>query len=406
MKSRTILSIIILISFFIIAGFCENVFAQEDAPGVDTSGAKALPFPYIAEITGNDIYVRSGPGTNYYFCSKLNKGDKITVVSSKFSWSCILPPKGSFSLISKRYVNPDPVDPNIGIVKGDNVRVWAGSKHRKVMQSGHLQVKLDKDHKVRFAGKTEEEEYYKIDPPPGAYLYVSTRFTKPVSPVIKETRPEETAPPTITDIPTTTEPVEETAEEPVIKSPSVVPTKISVESEKLAKYYELERRIQAERKKPIEQQDYTKIKEEIVKIAGNADAGKAAKYSEFGAKRIERFELALRAAKELAIHQAELQKKTEKIEKAKAAKYAKLPDTGRFAVIGTFQTSSIYSTGADLNRYRIVDEFGKIVCYAYPTSSMDLSTYVDTKVGLIGKIEPFPQAVSALVRFSEIVELK
>jgi hypothetical protein len=31
---------------------------------------------------------------------------------------------------------------------------------------------------------------------------------------------------------------------------------------------------------------------------------------------------------------------------------------------------------------------------------------VDSKVGLVGTIEAFPQAVSALVRFSEIVELK
>ncbi|TFG50468.1 MAG: hypothetical protein E4H40_01355 [Candidatus Brocadiia bacterium] len=273
MKSRTILPIIILISVFVLPVFGENavVAVGENVANAETSAEQIPPFPYIAEIVGDDVYVRSGPGTNYYFCSKMNNGDKVTVVSSKFSWSCILPPEGSFSLISKNFVSLDTNDPNTGTVIGDNVRVWAGSKHRKLMQSGQLQVKLDKGSKIKLLGKSEEEEYYKIVPPAGSYLYVSTRFTKPVAAVVAEVAPvvEPTpaaTPAAATETPETpatpTTPVtasEELVPLQVTREPnmtgSVVPTKISTESQKLSKYYELEKRIQAERAKPLEQQD-------------------------------------------------------------------------------------------------------------------------------------------------------
>ncbi|TFG50469.1 MAG: hypothetical protein E4H40_01360 [Candidatus Brocadiia bacterium] len=104
---------------------------------------------------------------------------------------------------------------------------------------------------------------------------------------------------------------------------------------------------------------------------------------------------------------AELTKKTEEIENARKAKTSEIPNTFKYAVMGKFETSSVYSTGADLKRYRIVDEFGKTVCFAVPTSpSMKLNDYVGKKVGLVGTIESFPQASSALVRFTAIDKLE
>ena len=63
----------------------------------DVNTAVTVSFPYVARMTGNNVYVRSGPGTNYYACGKLSKGDKITVVGSHFGWLRIVPPAGQKS---------------------------------------------------------------------------------------------------------------------------------------------------------------------------------------------------------------------------------------------------------------------------------------------------------------------
>ena len=114
-------------------GIC---FAQEGAISAEDVNEPVFPpFPYIAQITADNVNIRSGPGTNYYSCGKLYNANRAKVVARKFSWSQIVPPKGSFSWISKQYVEIDPNEPGSGIVTGDNVRVYAGSAHLKPIHS-------------------------------------------------------------------------------------------------------------------------------------------------------------------------------------------------------------------------------------------------------------------------------
>jgi uncharacterized protein YgiM (DUF1202 family) len=386
MQSRDKLPAVVVLTFLFIACFALSSTVFAEAPAADEV-VKTPEFPYLGEIIGENVYVRSGPGTNHYTCSKLNKGDRVKVVSSKFSWSCIVPPEGSFSLISSQYVDVDAADPTVGTVSGDRVRVYAGSDHQKQIRSEKLQLKLDKGDKVKLLGK-EEGDYYKIAPPSGAYLWVSDEFITPVTASVTTVEDKSKSQP-------------EAGTDAV-----VVPTTVSVEARKLQKYYELEKLIKAEKAKPAEQQDYTEIKKAILEIAGNAEAGKAKRYAEFGAKQIERFELALKAAKELQLQEQQLGVIKEQIDKARKVKLAQVPDLGQYAVIGILQASNIYSSGADLQRYKIVDSLDKIMCYAVPTSSMELSGFVSKKVGLVGTIESLPQAASALVRFSKIDEVK
>ena len=356
-------------------------FAQE---------AAILSFPYIAEITDDNVYIRSGPGTNYYSCGKLNKADRVKVVGSKFSWSQIVPPPGSFSWISTQYVKVDPNNPSIGIVTGDAVRVYAGSDLLKPIHSTTLQPKRNKGDRVRLMSE-EKDDYYKIAPPADAYLWVSTKYTKPLAPVGQ-------VPPTV-----------ETQGEPKAETGPVVPAKISVEAEKLKEYHALEEQIEAERAKPMAQQDYANIKRALVKIANNKEAGKAVRYSEFAIKQIERCELALAVATQVQLQDAQLQKIQDKIDKARATRLAEVPDLGRFAVIGQLQTSTIYGAEAGLKHYRITDVFGKTICYALPSGPalrMDMSKLIDRKVGLVGTIEPHLQTGGALVRFTAVAELK
>ncbi len=381
MKSR--------INFFIIVclvGLAPVGFAQEAVSAGDVNEAAIPSFPYVAEITADSVYIRSGPGTNYYSCGKLNKADKVKVVSSQFSWSRIVPPPGCFSWISKLYVSIDPDNPAGGIVIGDYVRVRAGSEDGNPLHSETVQGMLNKGDKVSLLGE-EKNDYYKIAPPAHTYLWVSTRYTKPLG--------------SVGEVPLTVAPPADTS--------AVVPTTTSGEAEKLKEYYTLEKRIKTEQAKPMAQQNYADIKKALLEIAGNREAGKAARYSKFAAKKIERFELALAVAKQVQLQDKQFQQIQQRIDKARDARLAKVQDLGRFTVIGQFQTSSIYGPEPQLKLYRIIDDLGNTICYTMPTGSalkMDLSKLIGRRVGLLGTIEPHLQTAGALVRFTEITELK
>jgi len=401
---------ILLPAFFV--GLVSVGFAQESA-----GPPKTVSFPYIAEITADDVYIRSGPGTNYYPCGKLNQADRVKVVASKFTWSQVVPPTGCFSWISMQYVSLDPNNPTIGIVTSDLVRVYAGSEYWEPIRSDRLQLKLNSGDKVKLMGAPAPNGvlatagYYKIVPPEGVYLWVSTRYTKPLSPVVvipptvgpSTVGPSTVGPPTVG--PSTVGPPTKTD----VNTPAVIPTVVSVEAKKLAEYYALQKQLQAERAKPIDRQDYTNIRKALEGIVANKEAGKAGHYAQLAIQQIKRFELALAVDQAVRLQDTDLQQTRERIEKARLTKQLQVQDLGRFAAIGQLQTSSVYGPEPVLKRYRIIDGSGKTVCYALATgaaSTLDLSKAVGHKVGLIGTIEPHPQTSGVLVRFTEVVELQ
>ncbi len=384
-----VIFILVILAVLASAGFGREAAGPPER-AAPAGGARAgVPsFPYVAEITGDNVNIRSGRGTNYYSCGKLNKGDRVKVVDHQLGWSCIVPPAGSFSWISTKYIGIDPDKPTVGIVTGDGVLVYAGSDLIKPMHSTTKQPKLNWGDKVKLLGEVKDN-YYKIAPPAGAYLWVSTQYTKALGPVGK-------VPPTVVVPPPT-----------VVRPPVVVRTDISAEAT-LKKYKALENLIEAERVKPIVQQNYENIKKALAEIVGSEKAGKAARYSEFALKLVERYELAFKVEKAVRLQDAELQRILEGIDKARTIRLAEVEDLGRFAVIGQLRTSSVYGPEPELKHYLIIDDSGKSVCYALPTgsaSNMDLSKLEGRKVGLVGTIEPHPQTAGALVRFTETVEL-
>jgi SH3-like domain-containing protein len=381
MQSYTKLFIFICLAALVSAGT-----AQERIERTPTGQSDVLSFPYIAEITGDDVYVRSGAGTNYYQCGKLNKADRVKVVSTLFGWSRIVPPAGSFSWISKQYVDIDAADPAIGIVTGDNVRVYAGSDFKEPIHSTTLQCKLNKGEKVSLLGE-EKSDYYKIAPPAGAYLWVSTEYTKPISPVAVPVEPNLKAD----------------------TGPAAPEQLVATAGTPLEKYKMLEKQIDAEKAKPIAQQDYTGIKEALGSIAEDKQADKAARYAKFTLEQIKHYELVFEVGKAVQLQDTQLKQIEQRIEKARTTNLAQIVDLGKFAVIGRFQTSSVYGSELTAKYYRIIDQSGKTLCYALPdgpASRMDLSGFTGRKVGLVGTIEPHPETAGAVVRFTEITAME
>ena len=131
------------------------------------------PYNFVGEIQGTSVYVRSGPSDSYYPTTKLSKGDRVTVRGTKFNYLKIEPPAGSFSYVGKAYVERHGDGRKGRVNTAANVRTGSELNSMKTT----VQTKLEPGSEVTIQG--EQEEYFKIDPPPGAYLYVQKDFVIP-----------------------------------------------------------------------------------------------------------------------------------------------------------------------------------------------------------------------------------
>jgi uncharacterized protein YgiM (DUF1202 family) len=409
MESQARFAIIVSLTILITAGLAAQPVTPPAPAASDINEAQAMALPYIAEITTDDVYVRSGPGVNYYFCGKLSKGDKVRVVATKFSWSQIAPPQGSFSWISKQYVQVDPTNKLMGTVTGDAVRVYAGSDAVLPMNSTSMQLKLNKGDKVILLAE-EKDDYYKISPPEGAYLWVSTDYTKPLTslapttPVTTSITPAAPADVNKTVIKPGAKPAAQTPQPGTTATVAPATVAPSPEDEILKKYNAVKEKVEAERAKPVEDQNYVEMKKELSSIAGNAQAPKTVGYAKSLAKQIERFELARQVGDTVKAQDAQFEQNRQEIDNARDTKLAGLHDLSRFAIIGIFETSSTLP-----KLFRIMDADGKTVCYAAPAGpaeTLDFTTFIQKRVGLVGTIEPNTQIGGALVRFTEIAEIQ
>jgi len=361
-------------------------------PNEAAAAKTAANEPYVAEVVGNDVRIRSGPGTNFYQCGKLYAGDRVQVVKSQQGWSCIVPPPGCFSWISMQYVSITVQNPTLGVVTGDNVGVYTGSDTEEAKYSTSKQVVLGRGQTVKLLGE-EKDDYYKIAPPQGAYLWVSSQYLQPAD---KSLPKMPAADKNAGDKPAT-------AKRPT--DPNAAPGTPLVG---LDLYYSLSDKVKAEHNKPLAAQNYTDLKKKLTELAAVKDGGRAARYAEYTLKQVERYELACQVGKEVEQQKKDLEKTTTKIDEARTTKLEGIVDRSKFAITGKLENSSVYSGAGQAKRYRILDDTGKTICYVTPTGAAvntNFSRFIGHKVGLVGKIEPHEATARAFIEFTEIVLL-
>jgi hypothetical protein len=141
-------------------------------------------FPYKAYVTADDVYVRSGPGDNYYPTDKLKAGTEVEVYRhDPGGWFAIRPPKDSFSWVSSRHLQLD--GNNLATVTDERVAARVGSRMSDTRDV--IQVRLHKGETVevlepRRNGRGDDKgprAWYKIAPPAGEFRWVSGRFVDP-----------------------------------------------------------------------------------------------------------------------------------------------------------------------------------------------------------------------------------
>ena len=115
--------------------------------------APGQTFPYKAYVIADDVYVRSGPGDNYYPTEKLKTGDPVEVYRhDPGGWLAIRPLSGSFSWVSGRYLELG--RKNLATVSEEHVAARVGSRFSDIRDV--IQVRLHRGELVEVLDAKRE----------------------------------------------------------------------------------------------------------------------------------------------------------------------------------------------------------------------------------------------------------
>ncbi len=136
-------------------------------------------FPYTAYVTAADVYVRSGPGENYYPTEKLDRGTAVEIFRhDPGGWYAIRPPEGSYSWVSAEYI--EPLEDDLARITGDRVAARVGSRLHD--QRDVIQIQLYRGEEVLLLGAKRLGEgasartWYQIGAPAGEFRWIAGKF--------------------------------------------------------------------------------------------------------------------------------------------------------------------------------------------------------------------------------------
>lgn len=124
-------------------------------------------FPFLAEVTGDQVNVRAGQSANFERLHQLNKGDEVIVVDKEYSWYKIQLPSRAKSFVYKNYIQY--LGQNAGGVNADHVNIRAGA-------GVHFTIlgQLTKGEQIYI--QEELDEWYRIQPVVKSYGWVADQF--------------------------------------------------------------------------------------------------------------------------------------------------------------------------------------------------------------------------------------
>jgi hypothetical protein len=141
--------------------------------------AAAEKFPYIAYANSDDVYIRSGPGKNYYPTEKLAKGDPVEIYrQDPGGWYAIRPPQGSFSWVPADVLKP--IGDRLAVVQKDKTPCFVGTRLSNA-RDVH-QVRLDQGEQVeildikQIGDGSDAQSWCQIAPPSGEFRWVFGKY--------------------------------------------------------------------------------------------------------------------------------------------------------------------------------------------------------------------------------------
>ncbi|HZZ29531.1 MAG TPA: SH3 domain-containing protein [Pirellulales bacterium] len=164
-----------VIAFMVCAGW----LALGSVDSVSRQAFAADQLPFTAYANSNDVYVRSGPGKNYYPTDKLPQGTAVEVYrQDPGGWYAIRPPQGSFSWVPADAVKP--LGEHLAVVEKDHAMCFVGTRFSNA-RDVH-QVRLDKGEQVeildikQLGDGPDAQTWCEIAPPSGEFRWVFSKF--------------------------------------------------------------------------------------------------------------------------------------------------------------------------------------------------------------------------------------
>lgn len=351
---------------------------------VAATSASANPgVAFAGEVTGNDVYVRSGPSTNYYPVAKLNAGARVSVVDAVEGWYAIVPPEGCFSLIHKKFVDIGD-ESSAGVVNGNAVRVRAGSALRPDLYA--KQLKLNRGAEVTVLGP-HNDDYLRIAPPEGVRLYISQDFVarrrgsvaKPESEPVP-TPPSASGAPDAPPVDSAGDDVAVSAAPGEEKSKEVTLYRDEIE--------ELDAALAAEMREPLLHRDYSSLIARYGVLAEQNDDEYARVYAKSRIIQLEEASDGLSAVRELRDLGAKLKReRTIKLIERQQWRIRERKIGGGYDAIGELRPSMIWTSPTGPKRYRLVgDEKPTPRTIGYveipPQSDLDINQFLGRRVGV------------------------
>lgn len=139
--------------------------------------AAAQAVPYTGTIINETVAVRAGAGQSFYIVGDLRSGSQVVVDEVMFGWYKIVPPEGTYSFVSKTYVDLAG-DGKTGKINSSRAAVRAASVNGP-NDSYRRQIDLLKGETVQITG--EDGNFYKIVPPKGAFVFLPPGAVQPLA---------------------------------------------------------------------------------------------------------------------------------------------------------------------------------------------------------------------------------
>ena len=134
---------------------------------VQSASAATQQFPFLAEVSANEVNIRAGENKNFESLGRIKKGAKVVVVGKSYNWYKIELPSEAKSYINQDYIQM--LDNSTGVVTGEKVNVRAGAG-----MNFSVIGKLIRGTQVRIVSK--ESQWYRIVPLQGMYGWIADQF--------------------------------------------------------------------------------------------------------------------------------------------------------------------------------------------------------------------------------------
>jgi SH3-like domain-containing protein len=155
---------------------CAGILCAGGLPRTAAAGEK---FPYTAYTNSDDVYIRSGPGKNYYPTDKLAKGEPVEIYrQDPGGWYAIRPPQGSFSWVPADALKP--IGDRMAVVQKDQTPCFVGTRFSNA-RDVH-QVRLDQGEQVEIldikpiGDGSDTQSWCQIAPPSGEFRWVFGKY--------------------------------------------------------------------------------------------------------------------------------------------------------------------------------------------------------------------------------------